>query len=204
MPVPAIAVVLFDLGGVLFHYQPENRWQAFAEQVQLSPDDVKKRLSSSGFAMACEQGRYRGRRAFEEGLLALGKRMSMERFIHLWVSAFQPDEAVLEIARRTQHHAAIAMFSNNSDLVRQGLEGLWPAVLAPFMPRIFSADLGLAKPDPRAYQKVALLLGHSPEQILVIDDALSNTATAASLGFDVVGYQGPDALAEALAARNLL
>lgn len=201
---PATAVVLFDLGGVLFHYEPDRRWQAFAELTDLTADEVKKRLSLSGYAIACDQGRFRGKRAFQEGLRALDHRMSMERFVHLWVSAFRPDEAVLEIARRVQENTAIATLSNNSDLVRDGLEALWPAVLAPFMPRIFSADLGLTKPDPRAYQKAAELLGHPPEQILVVDDAPMNTATAASLGFDVLDYQDPAHLASALKARGLL
>lgn len=196
--------MLFDLGGVLFHYEPDRRWQAFAEQTDLSPADVQKRLSSSGYAMACDQGRLRGRKAYQEGLRALGCRMSMERFVHIWVSAFRPDEAVLALARRVQANTAIAIFSNNSDLVRDGLEALWPAVLAPFMPRIFSADLGLAKPDPRAYQKVAELLGHAPESVLVVDDVQSNTVTAASLGFNVIDYADSDQLAGELAGRGLL
>lgn len=200
----ATAIVLFDLGEVLFHYEPEVRWQAFAEQTDLSPEDVRKRLSSSGYAMACEQGRLRGRKAYDQGQRALDCRMSMERFVHLWVSAFKPDERVLDIARLVQEQTAIAIFSNNSDLVRQGLEALWPAMLAPFMPRIFSADLGLAKPDPRAYQKVAELLGHSPHEVLVVDAAPTNTATAASLGFDVIDYTDPAQLNRELLHRALL
>lgn len=205
MAAPAFpAIVLFDLGGVLFHYEPERRWRTFAEQIHLSPAEVQKRLSSSGYAMACDQGRLRGRKAYQEGLRALDCRMSMERFVHGWVSAFRPDEAVLELARRVQVNAAIAIFSNNSDLVRNGLEALWPAVLAPFMPRIFSADLGLTKPDPRAYQKAAELLGHDPNTILLVDDMPINTVTAASLGFEVIDYTDPRQLASDLAGRGLL
>ena len=204
MAQTSTAVVLFDLGDVLFRYEPDLRWQAFAEATDLAPDEVQRRLSLSGYAMACDQGRFRGRHAYQEGVRALGYRMSMERFVHLWVSAFRPDETVLELARRVQEKTAIAMFSNNSDIVRDGLEALWPAVLAPFMPRIFSADLGLTKPDPRAYQKAAVLLGHAPGQILVVDDAPMNTATAASLGFDVLDYADAQALEAAFEARALL
>ena len=198
-------MALFDLGGVLFHYQPDVRWQAFAEQTDLSTEEVRRRLSSSGYAMACDQGRFRGNRAYKEGIGALDSRMSMERFVQLWVNAFRPNEAVLEVARRLKEAGlAIAIFSNNSDLVRDGLEAFWPAVLAPFMPRIFSADLGLTKPDPRAYQKAAELLGHPPEEVLVIDDAPMNTVTAASLGFATLDFTDADALTTALEARALL
>ena len=198
-------MALFDLGGVLFRYQPETRWQAFEEQTDIAADEVRRRLSSSGYAMACDQGRYRGNRAYKEGIKALGSRMSMERFVQLWVSAFLPDEAVLDVARRLQEAGcAIATFSNNSDLVREGLEAFWPAVLAPFMPRIFSADLGLTKPDPRAYQKAAELLGHPPESILVIDDAPMNTMTAASLSFATIDFRDTPSLVTELETRGLL
>jgi HAD superfamily hydrolase (TIGR01509 family) len=205
MPASAVSIVLFDLGGVLFRYQPDVRWQAFAEQTDLTPEEIRRRLSSSGYAMACDQGRFRGNRAYREGILLLGSRMSMERFVQLWLSAFRPDEAVLDIARRLREAGlAIATFSNNSDLVRDGLEAFWPAVLAPFMPRIFSADLGLTKPDPRAYQKAAELLGHPPAEVLVVDDAPMNTAMAASLGFETIDFVTADALNTELEARGLL
>lgn len=198
-------IVLFDLGGVLFSYQPDVRWQAFAAQADLSADEVRRRLSGSGYSMACDHGRFRGNRAYREGIQALGSRMSMERFVQIWVSAFRPDEAVLDVARRLQDAGyAIATFSNNSDLVREGLEAYWPAVLAPFMPRIFSADLGLTKPDPRAYQKAAELLGHPPAEVLVVDDAPVNTATAASLGFATIDFTDAKQLAAELETRGLL
>ena len=198
-------VILFDLGGVLFRYQPEVRWQTFAEQTELTADEVRRRLSTSGYAMACDQGRFRGNQAYQEGISALGSRMSMERFVQIWVSAFRPDEAVLELALRLQAVGfAIAILTNNSDLVRDGLEAFFPAVLAPFMPRIFSADLGLTKPDPRAYQKAAELLGHPPSEVLVVDDAPMNTATAASLDFQIIDFTTANALAVELQARGLL
>lgn len=198
-------VALFDLGGVLFRYQPDVRWQAFAEQTDLTAEEVRRRLSSSGYAMACDQGRLRGNRAYKDGIKALGSRMSMERFVQLWVSAFRPDEAVHAIARQLQDTGlAIAIFTNNSDLVRDGLEAFWPAVLAPFMPRIFSADLGLTKPDPRAYQKAAELLCHPADEVLVVDDAPMNTATAASLDFETIDFTSAEALSRELRNRGLL
>ncbi len=200
-----IKVVLFDLGGVLFDYQPELRWQAFAEQTAIPAEEVRRRLSTSGYAMACDQGRLRGNRAYREGIAVLGSRMSLERFVQLWVSAFRPDEAVFHVARRLQDAGfSIAIFSNNSDLVRDGLEAFWPAVLAPFRPKIFSADLGLLKPDPRAYQKAAELLGHTPDNVLVVDDAPMNTATAASLCFQTVDFSDAYALLGELEDRGLL
>ena len=195
-----IAVVLFDLGGVLFHYAPENRWRRFSELTGLDPETVAKRLSGSGYSQACDQGRFRGSRAYREGIRALGSRLSMERFVEAWVSAFKPNDEVIQIAISVKQRASVALLSNNSDLVRQGLETRWPAELAPFMPRIFSADLGLSKPDPRAFSQAALLLGQEPEHILLVDEAPANTDSAAALGFRTHRFENPASLREALRA----
>jgi putative hydrolase of the HAD superfamily len=199
-----IAVVLFDLGGVLFRYDPAVRWRAFAALTGLSEVEVRRRLSASGWARACDQGRYRGQAAVEAGLSALGARLSRERFTEAWMSAFAPDDAALDIGRAVQARTPSAVFSNNSDLVREGLEARWPSALASFRPRIFSADLGLTKPDPKAYLAAARILEQSPEAILVIDDAPVNTATAASLGFPTLLYRDPSCLADELGRLGLL
>ncbi|MEM8768288.1 MAG: HAD family phosphatase [Pseudomonadota bacterium] len=198
------SAILFDLGGVLFHYEPERRWEALAAMTGLSVEDVQKRLSASGYSQACDAGRYRGKRLFDEAYRLLGQRLSRERFVHGWVSAFRPDEAVLEIALRLKEKTPIALFTNNSELVREGLEALWPAVLAPFMPRIFSADIGRMKPDPRAYEQAAVLLGEPAEAILVIDDAPVNTASAAAVGFRTLTFSDAAVLEVELADAGLL
>ncbi len=196
--------MLFDLGGVLFHYEPERRWTALAAMTGLSAAEVQKRLSTSGYSQACDTGRYRGKRLYDEAYRLLGQRLSRERFVHGWVSAFRPDETVLDLALRLKENTPIALFTNNSELVREGLEALWPAVLAPFMPRIFSADIGRTKPDPRAYEQAAVLLGEPAETILVIDDAPVNTASAAALGFRTLTFADARTLETELAAMGLL
>ena len=199
-----VDVVLFDLGGVLFDYQPANRWNAFAELTGLEPDEVRKRLSGSGFSLACDQGAYRGTRAYSEGVRLLGTRLSMERFVATWVSAFTPSRRVLELARAAKKRASVAILSNNSDLVRQGLEARWPEQLAPFMPRIFSADLGITKPDPRIFAQAAALVGQPAERLLLIDDASANIASAAALGLQTHQFSNPQALEHALRLADLL
>jgi FMN phosphatase YigB (HAD superfamily) len=57
------------------------------------------------------------------------------------------------------------------------------------MPRIFSSDLGLTKPDPRLFHQAASLLGAAVGEILLVDDSPANTDAAAALGFRVHRYQ---------------
>jgi putative hydrolase of the HAD superfamily len=197
-------VALFDLGGVLFRYSPEIRWQGFAELTGLEPSELEKRLAGSGYSRACDLGRLRGDRAWQEGQRLLGQRLSRERFVQIWVSAFRPDQEVLALAGQVKEQAAVALLTNNSDLVREGLELCWPEALAPFMPRIFSSDLGLTKPDPRLFHQAASLLGAAVGEILLVDDSPANTDAAAALGFRVHRYRDPPALRLCVTDEGLL
>jgi putative hydrolase of the HAD superfamily len=200
----AVNAVLFDLGGVLFRYEPERRWQTLASLTGLTPDQVAGRLSRSGFSSACDAGRLRGAAAHLEALRLLGTRMSLDRFVAAWVDAFTPDRDVLALAAAAKQHAAVAILTNNSDLVRRGLETRFADALASFMPRIFSCDLGLTKPDPRVFDRAAALLGDAPERILLVDDSAANTAAAASLGFQVHHHKQATALQAHLSSAGLL
>jgi len=149
-------------------------------------------------------GRLKGNKAYKEGIRLLGKRLSLERFVQIWVSAFKPDEAVLELVGELKNRCALALLSNNSDLVRNGLESAYPHVMELFRPQLFSADLGLMKPDPRAFAAALELLGSEASTTLMVDAAICNTSTAESLGLSSHTFRDADGLRTALADCGLL
>jgi putative hydrolase of the HAD superfamily len=63
---------------------------------------------------------------------------------------------------------------------------------------VFSHEIGIMKPDPRAFQHVLDRLGVKAEDCLFIDDSLKNVEAAARLGMQVVHFKNPEqTLAEA-------
>lgn len=195
---------MFDLGGVVFHYDPTLRWEKFAEHTGETGQAIRKRLADSGYAQTCDMGRLKGERAYREGIRLLGKRLSAERFTQIWVSAFKPNEAVLTLVSELKERCAVALLSNNSVMVRTGLESAYPHVMELFRPRLFSADLGLMKPDPRAFAAAVELLGCSAQATLLIDDSINNISIAESLGLQGHHFSDTSALREELTARGLL
>lgn len=201
-----IAAVVFDLGGVVFRYHPERRFDGFAGATGLAAAEVRKRLMDSGYSRSCDAGRLDADGAYREGVRLLGSRLGMRRFRDLWIAAFEPDDAVVALARRlrTEAKVPLAMLSNNSALVRSGLEARHAGVLDLFRPRLFSAEAGLLKPDPRLFRTLLTLLGLEGHQVLYVDDDPVHADAAAALGFTSLHFTGADALADRLGRAGLL
>lgn len=199
-----IRAVIFDLGGVAFHYHSERRLEKFAAHTGEAPETIRKRLFDSGYSQSCDSGRLKGEAAYREGIRMLGHRITLKHFRDLWVSAFSPDEKVIELARAAKARTAVALITNNSALVRDGLELHHPQAMEAFRPQLFSADLGIMKPDPRFFAAMVDLLGVEPAEALFVDDAAKHIAGAASMGFAVHHFRSAGALESELRTLELL
>ena len=200
----SIRAVIFDLGGVAFHYQPERRLERFARHTGETTDAIRRRLIDSGYSFSCDSGRLQAEAAYREGIRMLGHRMTMEHFRDLWVSAFSPNEAVIALANALKPRAAVSLLTNNSALVRDGLEHNHTDAMGVFRPQLFSSDVGIMKPDPRIFAAMVNLLEIEPDQALFIDDAAKHVAGAASMGFAVHHFHAVQNLEADLRALELL
>ncbi len=80
-----------------------------------------------------------------------------------------------------------ALLSNSFDGAREREEDRYHfAELVDFI--IYSHEVGLAKPDPRIYALTSQRLGVQPQEIVFLDDAERNVATAAAFGFHPIHY----------------
>jgi putative hydrolase of the HAD superfamily len=199
-----IAAVAFDLGGVVFRYRPERRLQAFARLTGRSESELQKALIDSGYARSCDAGRLTGDAAYREGSRLLGQRLGFARFRASWIAAFEPDPDVAALVGRLRARLPVAMLSNNSDLVRGGLEARDGEIMELFRPRVFSADTGVLKPDPRLYRTLLDLLDQPAERVLYVDDEPACAAGAAALGMVAHRFESAAALDALLTERGLL
>lgn len=93
------------------------------------------------------------------------------------------------VRRMAERGVRVAVFGNDA--------ADWAARLALLTgldtvdPWVTSAELGVTKPDPAAYEALARRLGVAPGRALVIDDELSCCNAAASVGFATAWFQ-PD------------
>ncbi len=57
---------------------------------------------------------------------------------------------------------------------------------------LLGTDNGICKPDRRAFQRVALVTGYSPDECLIVDDDETNLTSAQSIGYKGVLFDTAD------------
>ena len=115
-----------------------------------------------------------------------------------------PVPGSIELVERL-HHAGVPLFA----ITNFGAEfwaGFRPtaAVFDLFDGIVVSGEEKRAKPDPALFALAAERFGHSPENMLFIDDNAANIASARAEGWQVHHFHEASALEQDLVARGLL
>jgi HAD superfamily hydrolase (TIGR01509 family) len=60
--------------------------------------------------------------------------------------------------------------------------------------RVISSDIGMRKPSKKFFEYLVNIVGHKPEEILLVDDRDSNIESASKLGIKCIKYEGEKTL----------
>ena len=74
----------------------------------------------------------------------------------------------------------------------------------PFEPCLLSCEMGLEKPDPKAYELLLKTIKLPAEEIVFIDDKAENVEAAKKMGIDAIQFKSLDQLRKELSQRELL
>lgn len=74
----------------------------------------------------------------------------------------------------------------------------------PFEPCLLSCEMGLEKPDPKAYELLLQTIKLPAEEVVFIDDKEENVEAARKMGIDAIRFESCDQLKQELLQRNLL
>jgi putative hydrolase of the HAD superfamily len=75
---------------------------------------------------------------------------------------------------------------------------------APFTPCLLSCEIGIAKPDPKAYAFLLSELKLPAKEVVFVDDRPENIEAAKKMGIDAILFESESQLREALRARDAL
>ena len=113
------------------------------------------------------------------------------------------DRDVLAFIDKVRATYKVGLLSNmasgtewDRDFYKQGIDSHFDAI-------VLSGDLGVSKPDPRAYQALAAKLGVETSEMVFIDDRPSSMVGVESIGVTPVVYTNLDKLKLDLATSGI-
>ncbi len=184
-----IKAIIFDLGGVLL------RTADFSPRDQLANELGMSRHELEDFIFGGESGdrAQKGEITVSEHWETLRNRIncSPEQFQALLAQFFAQDELDQELVsyvRKLHKSYKTALLSNAWDDLRQVIAEKWHFEDA-FDHIIISAEVKLAKPDPRIFELALGQLGVAAGEAIFVDDFLHNVEAANALGMHGVQFR---------------
>lgn len=203
---PTIKAVIFDFGGV-FDQQHEtlDGFRIAAARYGLEPQAFYDLLYSGEAWRQARIGAMTGREYWRAIMNGLGHSSTedIDVFLDGLFAGRHLDAGVVAIAEHLANRYPLGLLSNATDELETLLEEEF-GISHLFKVVVNSARIGVAKPEPRAYQIMLERLGVLPMEALFIDDKLRNIRAAEELGIPSIHFEGTDALERELRARELL
>lgn len=175
----AIHTVLFDADGVLQAATPgwEKSWTRWAQ-----PGDEHEFMQA---VFRAELPALAGEETIDSAIRRLVVERGLpdaavEEILSAWtrIDVFPASFALVDEVRARGTRAHLA--TNQQQFRRDAMLGL--GYEDHFDRLFFSCDLGVAKPDPRYFERLLACLGKGPEGILFVDDRADNVEAARSVG----------------------
>lgn len=188
-----IRVVLFDLDGVIRHFDP-----AHAVDIEERHGLVAGTLESIAFARPLIDDVTTGRISRVDWLRQIGDTVGSAAAVAEW--GRQPtlvDEAVLELSDELRGLGLrTAVLTNGTDTIRAEIAAM--GIGDRFDAFFNSAEIGFVKPDVRAFRHVLDALAVGAEDVFFTDDSASKLAGADCLSMRTHLFAGIDGLREHL------
>ncbi|HEY2771040.1 MAG TPA: HAD family phosphatase [Solirubrobacteraceae bacterium] len=192
MAPPQPLALLVDFGEVISRPQPEELVRAMAAEAGVGLEVFRERY----WANRPEYDRGASAQSFWSAVAGrpLDADGRLERLIELdnasWSVINEDTMRVLGEAR--EHGHSLSLLSNAPHEFADAMAS--NPVLAGFEHVIFSAWIGVIKPDPGAFAAAVQRLGRPPEEILFVDDREANVEGARAAGLRAVQFTSAEQL----------
>jgi putative hydrolase of the HAD superfamily len=197
-----IRAIFWDIGGVLVRTVDRTPRAALAARLGTNYDALVDLIWGG------ERGRQaqRGEISAEEQWAAACRALNwpVEQWQDLEREFFTGDKLDTDLVAyiRTLHtRYRTGVISNALSNVRPAVEQLWKIADA-FDALIFSAEVGVMKPDPHIFHAALQAIGAQPGEAVFVDDVLENVEGAQAVGMQAIHFRSPEQAREEL--KNLL
>lgn len=203
-----IAVVLFDIGGVL----GSNGWdreqrQAAIERFDLEGEDFQYRHEETVGAL--ESGQITLDEYLDVTVFCAPRDFSRDEFKAFMFAQSEPWPDSIAVAREVAQSGGVRgrvrMATLNNESEELNVYRIEHFGLCDIFPVFFSSCwLGVRKPTAEIYTRVLGMTQADPRRTLFIDDRRQNLNPAAALGMRTIQFQSAEQLRRDLQAQGLL
>ena len=188
----SIRAVIFDLGGVLLRTEDPSPRRELAARLGLTREQIYYHVFDSPSARQATLGQITSDEHWESIRQGLG--LTSQDFPSVrqafW-SGDRLDTELVETIRSLRPRYKTALLSNAWGDMRQVLTERWKIADA-FDELVISAEVGIAKPDPRIYRLTLERLGVPAGEAVFVDDFIENIEAARVLGLHGVHFRSPE------------
>lgn len=189
----AIKAVIFDMGGVLLRTTDLTPREQLAERAGISRHDLEMLVFASQTALLAETGAIREEDhwnfVFESLKIPPEEQVEFQR--KFW-SKDRADYNLLDFINGLRENYRTGLLSNAWDGIRPAMQAHFPHFLEVFDVVVFSAEVGMRKPDPRYYQWILDQLGVAAPEAIFVDDWQPNVDAARELEIKAVRFTNPE------------
>lgn len=203
--MPDFDLILFDMDDVLCHSDKAYRAAHLAKLTNTSADRVRAAIWGSGIDAAADAGIISTTTYLREVALQLGAPFSADQWLEARKASMTPNPAVLDLVAQVRKTYPVAVLTNNSELVGDNIDYLFPELRPLFEDRIFpSSKFGAAKPDKACFLNCLSFLGAKPAKTFFIDDKPKNIAGAEKAGLTGHIFEGAEGLIARFVSEGLI
>lgn len=193
-----IKSVIWDMGGVLLRTEDHDPRAQLANRLGVRQEELYDAVFNSDSAIRATLGEIDAGEHWEN----VGKCFGLSGEALQWFSVQfwkgdRLDRELMDYIQSIRRLYRTGLLSNAWSDAREVMTKRY-ALLEVFDFAVFSAEIGLAKPDPRIYQHLLDKMSLQPQQAIFIDDVLENVKAAQKVGMHAIRFRSRDQVLQEL------
>jgi putative hydrolase of the HAD superfamily len=192
--------LLFDLGGVVLSIDFNRMFARWAYYAGEELDTIRARFSFDAFYARHERGEIEASKYFASLRLSLRINLTDAQFTDGWTAIYVGEiPGVPQLLRSLKDQIPLYAFTNSNPTHMSVWANLYAETLKNFRRVFVSSDMGVRKPEPEAFEKIATAFGVPLSRILFFDDTQENVEGAMAVGMQAVHVNSAHGIGEAIA-----
>jgi len=182
-----VQALLFDLGNVIIDIDFERAFAIWAAHAGVPAAELAVRYSFDEPYQRHERGEILATEYYASLRRSLGIALTDAQFEQGWNAILVGEKReVTSLLAGLHQRIPTYMFSNSNATHQTHWNAHHAQAVAPFRHVFVSSDIGMRKPEARAFLHVAKEIGAPPEEILFFDDIIDNVEGARAIGMQAV------------------